>query len=571
MRARVEHVDKVTGVTSLRPKPGTERSGRLVAHVRPSKKAAPVPVEVDPEEIIEGDASYAVDPGLADELRGRAKAAAASGAKRKAEKQRARRRLAATYRSAGEAAKTFYDENRRFFDDAVEADPHDYVRDWLLNIDVRRGRGWKRLGDTAKGRELLDGFKGGRRKGQSVVDVLRWIFSQNRSRKWSEVPWDMVRSFEEALRETYDGPESVAYPSSSGETNAEELEILEDVDPDEAQRRATAANIDRLDEDLADLRKAFRANRKCLDPTDAKVVSRRIRELAALVKDSERISNAVLCQPEGLSRLCSYPAVWAEIDRLRRACEQGPDGELALPWENPVKVGAVARQRHPHDWKAPVPTTARERAMKAPKTMKVRPRKLDRKAKKKKATKRKAAKKTTRTTTRRTTRRTSNPGTVLTRGPIPLSDMRTTDLDKTKIIEARTRTHTYSWPKGRPMLWDPTRKALVWFQGAGEKRVGSNPTAGGATKRIHDAWSWRGREATKDVEFVVPSLSGDWHDLGRLEALAYRSPKDGGRPEDYEHAVTSTPKLYRFGGAQPPWVWVAKGGRLNVTSRGIVG
>ena len=706
MRAKREYVDSVTGASYLRPVAGSHASGRLVARVRPRKGEPLQTVEVDPDDILEGDVSYLVDPGVVPDLEARAAAAAKAGTKRKARKRRVKGLLAKTYRSAGQAAEEFYDHNHAFFEAALEADPQDYVRDWLNGIDVRRGRAWKRLSDTKKGRELLDGFRGTARRRASVVAVLRWLFAQNKSRQWSKVPWDLFRGFESALREAYDGPEAVEYPASSAEVSPEAILALEDVDPELAAERATAANVDRLREDLEDLRAAYRRGKACLDPEDAKLVRRRMRELGGFLEDPRSIGNAVLCQPEGTSRLCGFPAVEAEIQRLKDACRKEPepvaraDEDLDLPWENPTKKTRwqtmkadthkvrwrVVKLPPPLNWEAQIETVGRkpgarghwdgyktkakaeskarsmardylaaQKAKAAGKASKVKagkwqrataasvlnpgarkppptgtlppkasrmhaevyesardrgwskeraakqawgavgrhyyrrgsrwlkrkrplanpPKKVapKRKGPKRKAAPKKASKRsvtTTKTTTTKRVERLANPGKVLKRGPIPLSDMRVTDLDRTKVIEARTRTHTYQWPRGRPMLWDPSRKAFVWFQGARERKVGSRPTTGGATKRVHDAWSWRGRQATKDVEFVVPSLRGDWHCMGRLAALAYRSPKDG-RSEDYEHEVRTGAKLYRFGGARPPWVWVAKGGRLTVTKRGIVG
>lgn len=620
MRAKREYVDDVTGASYLRPVAGSSASGRLVARVRPRKGDPLQTVEVDRDDILEGDVSYLVDPGAVPDLEARAAAAAKAGTKRKARKRRVKGLLAKTYRSAGQAAEEFYEHNHAFFEAALEADPQDYVRDWLNGIDVRRGRAWKRLSDTKKGRELLDGFRGTARRRASVVAVLRWLFAQNKSRKWSTVPWDLFRGFEQALREAYDGPEAVEYPASSAEVSPEAILALEDVDPELAAERATAANVDRLREDLEDLRAAYRRGKACLDPEDAKLVRRRMRELGGFLEDPRSIGNAVLCQPEGTSRLCGFPALEAEIQRLKDACRKEPepvaraDEDLDLPWENPTKKTRwqtmkadshkvrwrVVKLPPPLNWEAQIETVGRKPGArghwdgyktKAKAESKARSMARDYLAGRKarasgKAPKVKAGKwqrataasvlnpgarkpPPTTTTTKRVVR-IQNPGKVLKRGPIPLSDMRVTDLDRTKVIEARTRTHTYQWPRGRPMLWDPSRKAFVWFQGARERKVGSRPTTGGATKRVHDAWSWRGRQATKDVEFVVPSLRGDWHCMGRLAALAYRSPKDG-RSEDYEHEVRTGAKLYRFGGARPPWVWVAKGGGLTVTKRGIVG
>lgn len=341
-RARREWVDQVTGQPVPGPRVGAVESGRYVARVRAAKGAPLVTVEVDPEDVHTADASFAVDRAAVEGLRAQA-AKAAKAAKAKPKRKAKRQRLpgvAETYRSAGKAAEVFAagEGNWQVIDDASESgDPHDFVRDWLDGVEVRRGRGFRRLRETKKGAALLRYFKAGpdRDVRRGILAVLTWLFSQGRSKRWDRAPWSMVRSFGDALAadcETNVRPHVAPgeplsgcagwqwFPLASGEVDPES--VLEELPEAAAAQVSAQANQERLRAEVAALAKAYKAARACMPKATQAAVRRRLRFLRALVKEPERIEHLYLCAPEGWGRLCGFHAVAADIARIERACAE---------------------------------------------------------------------------------------------------------------------------------------------------------------------------------------------------------------------------------------------------------
>jgi hypothetical protein len=349
-RARAQHADTVTGLSRLRPLRGTRPTGVYLARVRPKKGGPSVLVPVRPTELVEGDESIGIHRSALPAIRDRARAELARRGDRETRKRKAKRNLRKTYRTASAGAKALIRDNERFFENAIETgDPQDHVRDWLAGIDVRRGRGSKRLLDTAKGRAIWDAHKGATRS-KGPLAALTWILGRNRSRRWSDVEWDLVRGYEEALRA---GDPDLALPPldlpvEAAETDAEELAMIEETQGTEAARlAATRQNVATLDEYRDELREAYRQASRCIDREERRVIQRRIRDLAELVSDDEAINNETLCEPRGDTWLCDFPGIRDEIRRIRDACEAAPkaapapapapvvaaDDDLDLPWE----------------------------------------------------------------------------------------------------------------------------------------------------------------------------------------------------------------------------------------------
>lgn len=606
-RARAEHADIVTRLPAA-PGVGTFGTGRWVTRVKVGKTW--VPVQVDPEELLREDVSVKIDPDALEFVRDRARQQLRAGRQSASKGRKVRARIARTYRTAGEGAKAFVANNEPWVSEAVEADPHDAVRDWLNGIDVRRGRGTRRLSATKKGQELLGGFKGARRGASSAEAVIRWILSRNRSRRWADVEWDLVDSFGETLATAHPGTWAW-YPPGSGRAAGSTLVELGETAPAQAAQLRAERNLETLLDDIAALRRAYKEAKECMGPPDRKATERRLRQLRKLAKTPELIERTYLCEPEGRDQVCGFPAVEAEIERLRRACEVGyqaagvarTDGlrteeELEVPWENPrrrKKAGAkqaemftteqvgfaltspegegrrvrvpTATQQTLFEMERPSLETMRER--KKNPTRKAVPR---RKTPKRKAAKRKAAKRTTTTTT--TTKRVvrvQNPGKPLKRGPVPLdrldgSDL--TDLHNTRVVEVQAGGQVHRWTPGPRLYWWPETRAFVWYQGVGRLSNARRHDGTGRAAATAERWDWTGRKGSSSRVLNVPAMRGEWRGLGAADHLAYRSDKSG-TPQTYEHKTSA--RLYRFGGKGPPWVWVLKGPRLRVTSKGIEG
>lgn len=126
--------------------------------------------------------------------------------------------------------------------------------------------------------------------------------------------------------------------------------------------------------------------------------------------------------------------------------------------------------------------------------------------------------------------------------------------------------HRLRWKRGQPFLWDPRQKALIILMGA-KRRPGGYDDA-----KTADAYRrFMGREARRlATDRMAPMQHGVWRSAP-ARRFDYWSDKFRRQNREYTHGFTSNVRVYRGGGSKPPWIFVLKGGSLNVTSQGIVG
>ncbi len=158
------------------------------------------------------------------------------------------------------------------------------------------------------------------------------------------------------------------------------------------------------------------------------------------------------------------------------------------------------------------------------------------------------------------------------RSPVALDDLREASehghvIDLT--IDEGERTRRYKFRRAPPLLlWSPRARAVVWWHGprTPAKRDhddGRSSRARASFERFH------GRQPDADRELATPSISGRWRKLGTAVQIGYRNHEKWGEPA--EHDFTSSVRVYRIGGEQPPTLWVLVGGKLRMTPDGIEG
>ncbi len=239
--------------------------------------------------------------------------------------------------------------NASFFEHPLfeSVDLLDVTRDFMDRIEVRSGKGHKRLADTPRGDEILGG--GGRGHVAVAREMLTYLMGQaGGSRRWRDVPWTLVDSYvdmiavtmqEEAKRQGRAAPGRglTWYPLSSGVYQPEEVVAIAVDELGEVKARKLAAWLnsqslyelaDRLEHVLKPLKgargKAARRARRCLSKDDKATVRRRIREIRDWAAFPETVPTwACVSTRETESTsvpVCMYPALEGEIRRLMSAC-----------------------------------------------------------------------------------------------------------------------------------------------------------------------------------------------------------------------------------------------------------
>lgn len=359
-QARREYVDAVTGARTRAGVPGSRRSGRLVTRVRPRADAPFEVLAIDPEDLDPARDTFGIDPattkGLRERSRSQARGREPKPMRRDADLDLGRAGASTTFASGRAAADAFMRNNASFFDHPLfeSTDPLDITRDFMDGIEVRSGKGHKRLADTPRGDEILGG--GGRGHSAVAREMLVYLMGQaGGSRRWRDVPWMLVDSYvdriavamqEEAKRQGRAAPSRglTWYPLSSGVYQPEEVVALAVDELGEAKARKLAAWLnsqslyetsDRLEHVLKPVKgakgKTARRARKCLSKDDRATVRRRIREIREWAAFPEQVPSwACVSSRETESTsvpVCMYPALEDEIRRLLAACDVPYDSD----------------------------------------------------------------------------------------------------------------------------------------------------------------------------------------------------------------------------------------------------
>ncbi|MEE8309957.1 MAG: DUF3560 domain-containing protein, partial [Hyphomicrobium sp.] len=376
-RAREQWVDAVTGEPVRAGTPGAIPSGDFVVRTRPRKGAPLQTVEIEPDEL--GEASYRIDMTAA-ELASRASQVAQKQRKSQAlEKKLGKLKgkqeipgIRSTFRTASSAAEEFLRLNEFFYAPVMNesVDITDAARDWADQQEVwvpRKGRArgsgkdqgyYARLHETAKGKQILAAQDGPGGRQALLMAILTWIFSQVKSKKWADVPWDKIDTLNSEIEDQIERQDAgsfaiadradqqvVVYPAASG--------LYDDIDlarhPEVAARPRARASIEaRVNLEITEqarqrLEAAFEKAKQCLTPDARKTVQRRIRYLRKLEKNPLRISSASICaharsqsslelmaalesgggEVEEREVACTFPLLIEDTKRLARTCESG--------------------------------------------------------------------------------------------------------------------------------------------------------------------------------------------------------------------------------------------------------
>lgn len=331
--ARLEYVDVATGVPTEPSEPGTMSTGRIVAEVDGET------VEIDREDLLGHGTDpdprkrrYPYDLESPADYPGQARAkktarAAAQAAATKGKRKAPRVGLRTTFDSPSKAAAIFYDHNEDFFDHVV--DPWDGLRDWMDGIEVRVGRGHRKLSKTPAGRRILLEEHGAR----AIRGALAYLMGQAKGRRWQAVPWMQVERLGEALARYFEAPGSEAgqpgiyWRPFAGELRAEDLEAMTPKLRASIREQEGAREIG---EQLEALREAYARAEDCLPDDLRRVIERRIGEWSRWVEDPSKIPGHA-CEPDPKTEgyLCNYPAVAGELAQLRRSCDDAYDPNWA--------------------------------------------------------------------------------------------------------------------------------------------------------------------------------------------------------------------------------------------------
>lgn len=342
--ARLEYVDAATGRPAKPSEPGTVATGRIVAEVDGES------VEVDPEDLVgfgstedPRDRKYEYDAESPADYPGQARAMKAKRKKAQNKPPKARR-VRKTFASAPAAAKIFYDNNASFFDSV--ADPWDGLRDWMDGIEVRSGKGHKKLAQTPAGKRIL----GERHAAAAIRRALAYLFGKAK-RRWGHVPWSQVERLEAALVpyvEQRDGAQpGLTWRPFTGEVKPADLHEMSGPELEAVRLQESAAE---LGEQLEALHETYDRTKECLPARLRELVERRIAEWSRWRDDPTQIPEYA-CAPDAKSGgyLCDYPSIAGELAELRQSCEGGYDPAWASKQSQQGEPGFPDARAGEHD------------------------------------------------------------------------------------------------------------------------------------------------------------------------------------------------------------------------------
>jgi hypothetical protein len=523
--ARREWIDATTGLPVKHGTPGAVASGRWVTRLRPAKGKPLVNVEIDREELGPPELQTVDLPRV--ELVERAQAEHEQQTRIDAPDVRAGKRkgkqkirgVGETFRTAGKAAREYLDANHSFFDVAEEMDLGDQIRDWMDGIEVKRGPGWRRLNKTKKGAEILALFVG-MRGGEAFRALFTWIFSRARDKRWTSVDWGMVDRLEEAIRSTPGAPELPPIEHRPAAAVEAAALALEHMTPKAAEEAARVHNQEQLAELAAELAEAYKAVRKCVGPEARKAIRTRAKLVADLAEHPARLWRLRLCIPEGTTRLCGLPVLVTELERVRKACEEGYE----INW--PIVEAAEAQKAGRHEEAEQFAEGVQAMA-----------------------------------------ERKSNP-----KGVPDLRDLGTTmEMGKVRsvIVENPNGDQVeYKWKRPHPLLmWSPKQRALVWVEGVNPSPLKKGAPRDDGAARLFEKFA-EGQPAEQHRTLVPPAKK--MRRVGRAIRINYTEPY-GRAPAGTIHYHDFSPSdAFYQAGRSTPFAFAVTGPRLTVTERGIV-
>lgn len=178
--------------------------------------------------------------------------------------------------------------------------------------------------------------------------------------------------------------------------------------------------------------------------------------------------------------------------------------------------------------------------------------------------------------------------TPMARAPVSLNDQVGAELGRVLDITLPDMKAKFSGSKPR-LIWFPAIKSLGFFVYSKSKKGTARPkwseawptknqlrgirdriANSGPAGRVFD--SFTGREATRGYSIAFPYRSTrGWYSINRVEAIDYSSDKKSSKAS-YTHKMGPRVRLYIYGSPRTsgPSFWLVRGGKLNVTERGLI-
>lgn len=136
-----------------------------------------------------------------------------------------------------------------------------------------------------------------------------------------------------------------------------------------------------------------------------------------------------------------------------------------------------------------------------------------------------------------------------------------------RVLEIEWAGYVVRWQRRYPLVWYPDRRALVVleFPRRGARRKVHDDQIPASVRRAFKTWT--GHDVAWQRAATIPD--GQWYRLGRARRVDYVSRREDPSGVEYTHETKAT--LYRYGRTRATYLWVLRGGGLNITTRGIVG
>ncbi len=320
MKARRQIVDPLTGAKVPASSPVAVDTGNLIVG-----RDTVVPDEArDP-----AADRFGITPSAAEYLR---EEIAGSATRKRMAKSRGRGpAIRTTMESPAAGAREFEALNPQIFEAPGfdDVDIHDRARDFLQDVEVKRGKKHVPLGKTKVGKEIL----GARSGGAIARGVLRQLFAQAPGGRWRSVPWPSVLEFTgeivDALGDAGPSDASVLVPIAAGLEPPDVIlaRAREELGDAAAAKIAREMNRDEL-RALADRYHAAieRQGEECLSGDALRIARGREATLRRWAKSPELVPDwSCVGTIETEGEACSYLGLLEDIRRLERSCDTDYD------------------------------------------------------------------------------------------------------------------------------------------------------------------------------------------------------------------------------------------------------
>lgn len=132
------------------------------------------------------------------------------------------------------------------------------------------------------------------------------------------------------------------------------------------------------------------------------------------------------------------------------------------------------------------------------------------------------------------------------------------------VLELETNKALLRWDDNTVLLWCASRKSLMWAEQYSLANTAEQ--APSSDLDMYEEWSYGPPKDVYSMSVGLPKTSS-WESFGPARRIDYASDRTG-KMVEYTHKFDRGVRLYRFG-ARDSFIWVAKGGKMHVTRRGI--